>query len=146
MMIMTFFFIFPFSNVRKISLLQCKRYSFSLLLSSCYPFVYINPLLNISISPPPLSILLHTMNPKNICMATNFLFYSQMNIVLQAVIVGLLSILFGWIASFLVRPYFKVSLPEICKSWNKNRVMEVTLFVGVFLGWLICKPLLRSRF
>ena len=69
-----------------------------------------------------------------------------MNIVLQAFVVGLLAILFGWIASFLVRPYFKISLPEICKSWNKNRVMEVTLFIGGFLGWLVCKPLLRSRF
>ena len=69
-----------------------------------------------------------------------------MNIVLQAVVVGLLAILFGWIASFLVRPYFEVSLPEICKRWNKNRVMEVTLFVAGFLGWLISKPLLRSRF
>ena len=68
-----------------------------------------------------------------------------MNIVLQAIVVGLLAILFNWIASFLVRPYFKVTLPEICKSWNKHHVMEITLFVAGFLGWLVSKPLLLNK-
>jgi hypothetical protein len=52
---------------------------------------------------------------------------------LKAIITGLLVVLFGYLSSFLVRPFFKVDLPEICKTWNKNHVMEASLFVTGFL-------------
>lgn len=60
----------------------------------------------------------------------------KLTLIKEAALAGILAIVFGWIASFIVRPYFKVSLPDICAQWNKKRVMEVTLFVAGFLGWM----------
>jgi hypothetical protein len=68
-----------------------------------------------------------------------------MNIIFEAILAGLMVILFGWIASFLVRPYFQVSLPEICASWNRKHVMEITLFLTGALGWLVLKPVFKIR-
>jgi hypothetical protein len=54
--------------------------------------------------------------------------------VLNASLTGLFIILFGYLSSFIVRPFLKVDLPEVCRSWNKNYVMEASLFVsGVLL-------------
>lgn len=52
---------------------------------------------------------------------------------IEACVAGLLVMLVGSIASKLVRPYFKISLPEICKSWNKKNIMEISLFMTGFL-------------
>ena len=85
---------------------------------------------------------------KSIYMVINFLIYFkyiEMSLIIEAIVSGLFTIIFGWIASFLVRPFFKVSLPEICKSWNKHRVMEVTLFVAGALGWIVAKKAFTLR-
>ncbi len=54
-----------------------------------------------------------------------------------ASILGILITLIGRIASVIVRPYFKIDLPEICKSWNKKNVMEWSLFTTGFLTYLV---------
>lgn len=54
-----------------------------------------------------------------------------------ACVLGILLILVGRIASVLVRPYFKIDLPEICSRWNKKNVMEWSLFMTGFLLYLI---------
>ena len=51
----------------------------------------------------------------------------------EATFVGLLTVFAGYIASVIIKPYFKVDLPEVCKSWNKNNLMEASLFVTGFL-------------
>jgi len=51
----------------------------------------------------------------------------------EAIVIGLAAVLMGYIASKLVRPYFKIDLPEICKNWNKKHVMEWSLFMTGFL-------------
>ena len=51
----------------------------------------------------------------------------------EATFVGLLTVFAGYVASMLIKPYFKVDLPEICKSWNKEHIMEASLFVAGFL-------------
>jgi hypothetical protein len=51
----------------------------------------------------------------------------------EATFVGLLTVFAGYVASMLIKPYFKVDLPEVCKSWNKNHLMEASLFVTGFL-------------
>jgi len=56
---------------------------------------------------------------------------------IEACTLGLLVMLVGVIASRLVKPYFSVSLPEICKTWNKKYVMEATLFGTGFLLHII---------
>lgn len=52
-------------------------------------------------------------------------------------VVGLLTILVGRIAGAIIKPYFKVSLPEICKKWNDKNVMEWSLFATGFLLYVV---------
>jgi hypothetical protein len=54
-------------------------------------------------------------------------------VIKEATFVGILTALIGYVASTLVKPYFKVDLPEICKSWNKKHLMEISLFATGFL-------------
>jgi hypothetical protein len=58
---------------------------------------------------------------------------NTLRVLKEATFVGLLTVLAGYVASTLIRPYFKIDLPEICKSWNKNHLMEASLFVTGFL-------------
>ena len=51
----------------------------------------------------------------------------------EAVVIGLLTILAGYVASALVKPFTKVSLPDVCKSWNAKYTMEITLFMTGFI-------------
>ena len=65
-------------------------------------------------------------------------FFSQernntLRVIKEAIFVGILTALIGYVASALVKPYFKVDLPEICKSWNKKYLMEASLFATGFL-------------
>ena len=65
-------------------------------------------------------------------------FFSQernntVRVIKEATFVGILTALIGYVASALVKPYFKVDLPEICKSWNKKHLMEISLFATGFL-------------
>jgi hypothetical protein len=58
---------------------------------------------------------------------------NTLRVLKEATFVGLLTALIGYVASALVKPYFKIDLPEICKSWNKKYLMEASLFVTGFL-------------
>ncbi len=58
---------------------------------------------------------------------------NTLRVIKEATFVGILTALIGYVASALVKPYFKVDLPEICKSWNKGHIMEASLFVAGFL-------------
>jgi hypothetical protein len=65
-------------------------------------------------------------------------FFSQernntLRVIKEAIFVGILTALIGYVASALVKPYFNVDLPEICKSWNKKYLMEASLFATGFL-------------
>ena len=65
-------------------------------------------------------------------------FFSQernntLRVIKEATFVGILTALIGYVASALVKPYFNVDLPEICKSWNKKYLMEASLFATGFL-------------
>lgn len=65
-------------------------------------------------------------------------FFSQeknntLRVIKEATFVGILTALAGYVASALVKPYFKIDLPEICKSWNKNHLMEISLFATGFI-------------
>lgn len=47
----------------------------------------------------------------------------------ELVIVGLLTVLFGYIAGYLVSLWSNNTLPIVCHDFNKNYVMEQTLFL-----------------
>ncbi len=54
-------------------------------------------------------------------------------VIKEGIFVGILTVLIGYAASYIVKPYFKIDLPEICKSWNAKHVMEWSLFITGFL-------------
>ncbi len=47
---------------------------------------------------------------------------------LEALVVGIMVVVAGSLVSFLVGLMFKTDLPPVCKDWNKNYVMELSLF------------------
>lgn len=59
-----------------------------------------------------------------------------MNIFFEAVVVGIAIVVVGTLVSWAMGSLFKVDLPPVCENWNKNYVMEITLFLTGFLGHL----------
>lgn len=57
-------------------------------------------------------------------------------LLLEAIIVGIITVVLGYIVGFVTKPFLEVSLPEACGEWNKNYVMEVNLFLIGFLAHL----------
>lgn len=58
---------------------------------------------------------------------------NTLRVIKEATFVGILTVFAGYAASYLLKPYFKVDLPEICKNWNKGHIMEASLFLAGFL-------------
>ena len=57
-----------------------------------------------------------------------------MKLLVEAAILGIATVIVGSIVGFILGKYFSTNLPVICKSWNKNHIMEVSLFfTGFFL-------------
>jgi hypothetical protein len=55
-------------------------------------------------------------------------------ILLEGVIVGILLIVFAYIVSFIISKFDLIPpLPYICKTWNINHAMEISLFLTGFL-------------
>lgn len=53
----------------------------------------------------------------------------------EAFVVGLLTVVFGSLVSY----SFKGMVPEGCQDWNKNFVMEISLFFTGFFIHLFCE-------
>jgi hypothetical protein len=58
-------------------------------------------------------------------------------ILLEAIVVGIITVLVGYLAGYIVHNLEDNDLQEICKTWNKNYVMEKSLFLTGFLTHLI---------
>ena len=57
-----------------------------------------------------------------------------MNTLSKAIVVGFLVVVIGNIVGFIVGRFLSVDLPVVCKDWNKNHVMDISLFfTGVAL-------------
>ena len=57
--------------------------------------------------------------------------------ILCAVLYGLLAIGIGYASKVAVKPYFQVSLPDICQTWNDKHVMEISLFITGFMLYVV---------
>jgi hypothetical protein len=58
-----------------------------------------------------------------------------MHLVLEAVVVGISLIIFGQIGGFMASNLVgDRSVNEMCKEWNKNHVMELSLFLTGFIA------------
>ena len=60
-------------------------------------------------------------------------------IIIEAIVVGIITVIIGNISGLLVASVLKVNLPEICNDWNKYYTMEITLFLTGFLIHLLCE-------
>ena len=62
-----------------------------------------------------------------------------MKLLLEAISVGIITVIIGTIVGFGVGKLFSSKLPSVCKKWNKNHVMEISLFLTGFLVHLLCE-------
>jgi hypothetical protein len=57
--------------------------------------------------------------------------------VFGAILFGVITVLVGYVSGFVVSKMNNSEVPEECKNWNKNYVMEKSLFITGALTWLI---------
>ena len=60
-------------------------------------------------------------------------------LLLEAVVVGIITVIVGNIVGFIIGKSLSVDLPTVCKDWNKYYTMEISLFLTGFLIHLICE-------
>ena len=60
-----------------------------------------------------------------------------MQLLIEAFIVGILTVCIGSLVGFIIGKGFSNNLPKICSEWNKNHIMEICLFLTGFFGHLI---------
>ena len=62
-----------------------------------------------------------------------------MQLLKEAVFVGIGTVIIGSIVGYILGKFSSVDLPAICKKWNKNHIMEFSLFFTGFLFHIICE-------
>lgn len=62
-------------------------------------------------------------------------------LLIEAIVVGIITIIVGTLSGKILSTYTNsnVMLPEVCNSWNKNYVMEKSLFLTGFLTHILCQ-------
>lgn len=56
----------------------------------------------------------------------------MIKVLFEAVVIGIITIILGNIYGFIFSKIFVIDLPKVCKEWNKNYIMELTLFMTGF--------------
>lgn len=59
-----------------------------------------------------------------------------LELLIEAIIVGIVILGVGVIVSLIIGLLFKTNLPKVCKDWNKHHVMEISLFLTGFFAHL----------
>ena len=62
-----------------------------------------------------------------------------MKLLIEALIVGIATVIIGNIVGFVIGRFFSTNLPAICKTWNKNHIMEISLFFTGFILHILCE-------
>lgn len=68
-----------------------------------------------------------------------------MYLLIEAIVVGILTVIFGNLAGFMVSPFLKVNLPHVCSNWNQFYAMEISLFLTGFLLHLFCEATMINK-
>ena len=55
----------------------------------------------------------------------------------NALIAGLLIMVVGTVVGYVAGKFTKTDLPPTCKDWNKNYIMEISLFFTGFVAMLV---------
>jgi hypothetical protein len=53
---------------------------------------------------------------------------------MEAVIMGIIVVVLGYVVGYFTKPFFSVDLPDVCKSWNDKYMLEVNLFLIGFIA------------
>ena len=72
---------------------------------------------------------------KNIILVNSIMF----KLLVEAVLVGLMVVVVGSGVGYIVGRVNSVDLPKVCKKWNKNHVMEISLFLTGVVLHLLCE-------
>lgn len=67
--------------------------------------------------------------------------YSIMRFIVEAIVVGFITLIIGTLISKLSQKVLKVDLPTPCKDWNKGYIMEFSLFATGFAVHIVCELL-----
>ena len=57
-------------------------------------------------------------------------------VLLEAIIIGIVLVVLGYIVGWLTWPLVGVNLPKECNAWNDKYMYEVNLFLIGFLFWI----------
>tara|TARA_Y100000748_G_C15215258_1_gene379008 strand:+ start:142 stop:402 length:261 start_codon:yes stop_codon:yes gene_type:complete len=60
-----------------------------------------------------------------------------MNLLVEAFFVGIAIVIMGTLVSGIFAYCMKSDLPPVCKDWNKNYIMEMSLFFTGFISHLL---------
>ena len=60
-----------------------------------------------------------------------------MNLFIEGIAVGVVVLVVGFIVGLILGKLMSVDLPEACREWNKNHIMELSLFLTGFLTHVI---------
>lgn len=59
-------------------------------------------------------------------------------IIIGAIVLGILTIILGYLSGYIIHITHKSEIPVECTNWNKNHVMEKSLFItGIMLYFVI---------
>lgn len=58
----------------------------------------------------------------------------MVGLIVEAVAVGLGIVVVGTLVSWVVGRMMGTDLPPVCKDWNKNYIMEISLFLTGVIG------------
>jgi energy-converting hydrogenase Eha subunit A len=61
------------------------------------------------------------------------------HMIVEAILVGLLTVVVGTVVAFVVGKVLATDMPAVCKDWNKNHAMEVSLFFTGAVLYLVYK-------
>ena len=63
----------------------------------------------------------------------------MLQLFVEAFIVGIVLILIAYFVNFIISKLYNTNLPKICKKWNKNHIMEISLFFTGFILHILCE-------
>jgi hypothetical protein len=64
-----------------------------------------------------------------------------MKLIIESIAVGIITVIIGTLSGLLIGRLFSSDLPKVCKTWNKNHVMELSLFFTGVLVHIMCELL-----
>jgi membrane protein DedA with SNARE-associated domain len=60
-------------------------------------------------------------------------------LLVEAFMVGVMVVVIGTIVSYVIGKFTSTDLPPVCKDWNKNYIMELTLFIIGVITHILCE-------